>query len=111
MELGGDNIRVNAILPGSVQGGRMERVIRHRAELLGSSTESVLNEELRRGQRKVFEARDSFHFRTIGNAAGLQLTVNQIPVASLGQDGEVLHDRIFDRAWVEQHQPESRSHP
>ena len=78
---------------------------------LDADGRNVLNEELRLGERKVFEARDSFHFRTIGNAAGLHLTLNQIPVPSLGQDGEVLHDRIFDRAWVEQHQPETRSHP
>ena len=78
---------------------------------LDADGRSVLNEELRRGYRKVIEARDSFHFRTIGNAAGLQLTVNQISVPSLGQDGEVLHDRIFDRTWVEQHQSESRNHP
>lgn len=36
-ELGGDNIRVNAILPGIVEGVRMEGVIRARAEQLGVS--------------------------------------------------------------------------
>lgn len=72
---------------------------------------SVLNEELRRGYHKVLEARESFHFRTIGNAAGLQLTLNAVRIPSLGQDGEVLHDRTFDRAWLEQHQPETRNHP
>ena len=36
-ELGPDNIRVNAILPGIVEGPRMEGVIRARAEQLGIS--------------------------------------------------------------------------
>ena len=36
-EVGPDNIRVNAILPGIVEGPRMERVIRARAEQLGIS--------------------------------------------------------------------------
>ena len=36
-ELGPDNIRVNAILPGIVEGARMEDVIRARAEQLGVS--------------------------------------------------------------------------
>jgi NAD(P)-dependent dehydrogenase (short-subunit alcohol dehydrogenase family) len=36
-EVGPDNIRVNAILPGIVEGPRMERVIRARAEQLGVS--------------------------------------------------------------------------
>ena len=36
-ELGGDGVRVNAILPGAVTGERMERVIRTRAEFAGIS--------------------------------------------------------------------------
>jgi NAD(P)-dependent dehydrogenase (short-subunit alcohol dehydrogenase family) len=35
MELGGANIRVNAICPGLVEGPRIEGVIRARAEALG----------------------------------------------------------------------------
>jgi NAD(P)-dependent dehydrogenase (short-subunit alcohol dehydrogenase family) len=40
-ELGPDNIRVNAILPGIVEGPRMEGVIRARAEQLGISYEEM----------------------------------------------------------------------
>jgi len=40
-ELGADGITVNAILPGPVEGPRIERVIRARAELLGVSYEEM----------------------------------------------------------------------
>ncbi|MEO6260047.1 MAG: RodZ domain-containing protein [Thermoanaerobaculia bacterium] len=92
-------------------------VMRLTVEAIGSSWvvldadgKNVLNEEVRKGYHNVLEARDSFHFRTIGNAAGLALTLNEIRIPALGQNGEVLHDRTFDRAWLEQ-QPESRNHP
>lgn len=78
--------------------------------VLDADGKNVLNEEVRKGYHNVLEARDSFRFRTIGNAAGLQLTLNEIRIPALGQNGEVLHDRTFDRAWLEQ-QPESRNHP
>lgn len=41
MELGGDGIRVNAILPGAVAGPRMERVLQGRAETSGMPLEEV----------------------------------------------------------------------
>ena len=47
MELGVDGIRVNSILPGSVSGERMDRVISSRAELLGISKEKVLEDEIK----------------------------------------------------------------
>src|SRR5205823_7544497 len=40
-EVGPDDIRVNAILPGIVEGPRMERVIRARAEKVGVSYEEM----------------------------------------------------------------------
>jgi len=40
-EVGPDDIRVNAILPGIVEGPRMERVIRARAEQVGVSYEEM----------------------------------------------------------------------
>lgn len=45
MELGKHNIRVNAILPGSVRGERMERVMKDRAEATGLSLDQVEAEE------------------------------------------------------------------
>lgn len=41
MELGRDNVRVNAIAPGSVNGDRMDRVIAAHAETDGISTDAV----------------------------------------------------------------------
>lgn len=43
MELGGHNIRVNGIVPGNVNGERMDRVVRAHAE-----TENIAPEEVRR---------------------------------------------------------------
>ncbi len=45
MELGAHNIRVNAILPGSVRGDRMERVMTARAQATGMSMSDVEAEE------------------------------------------------------------------
>src|SRR5471030_1340736 len=46
IELGPDNIRVNAIQPGIVKGPRIERVIAARAEQLGLSYEQMEKEYL-----------------------------------------------------------------
>lgn len=46
-ELGPDNIRVNAVLPGIVEGPRMDGVIRARAEATGVSFEAMREEYLK----------------------------------------------------------------
>lgn len=46
IELGPSNIRVNAVLPGVVQGERMDRVIAARAEAVGVSFETMRDEYL-----------------------------------------------------------------
>ena len=48
IELGPSNIRVNAVLPGVVQGERMDRVIAARAESTGVSFETMREEYLRK---------------------------------------------------------------
>ncbi|MGF6722066.1 NAD(P)-dependent dehydrogenase (short-subunit alcohol dehydrogenase family) [Paraburkholderia sp. GAS41] len=48
VELGPSNIRVNAILPGTVEGERMTRVIAARAESLGVSFETMKDEYLKK---------------------------------------------------------------
>jgi cytoskeletal protein RodZ len=65
---------------------------------LEADGESVINDELRRGYHRSIEAKDAFRFKTIGNAAGITLTLNDLPVPSLGRDGEVVHDIVLDRA-------------
>src|SRR3954468_8497002 len=65
---------------------------------LDADGERLINDELRRGVHRTVEAKDAFHFKTIGNAAGVTMTLNDVPVPSLGRDGEVLQDVVFDRA-------------
>lgn len=48
IELGPSNVRVNAILPGVVQGERMDRVIAARAQALGISFDAMKEEYLRK---------------------------------------------------------------
>lgn len=62
---------------------------------------TVLNAEMRRGDHRAFEAKDRFRFRTIGNAAGLTVRLNDIELPPLGDDGEVIKNRVFDRASLE----------
>jgi cytoskeleton protein RodZ len=64
---------------------------------LDADGETVLNAEMVAGDRRTFEAREGFRFRTIGNAAGLRLTIEGFPVPSLGSDGQVIRNRVFDR--------------
>src|SRR4030095_15806145 len=48
MEVGPDNIRVNAIQPGVVEGERIDRVIRAKAEAVGISFEERKKKDLER---------------------------------------------------------------
>lgn len=65
---------------------------------LDADGKSVFNAEMAAGEKRDFEATDSFRFRTIGNAGGVGVTLNGARVPRLGEDGEVLKNRIFDRA-------------
>ncbi len=59
IELGPLGVRANAILPGGVQGPRMDRVIAARAEAMGLSFEEMRNEFLRKiSLRRMVEAKD-----------------------------------------------------
>jgi cytoskeleton protein RodZ len=74
---------------------------------LEADGERLINDELRRGFHRTVEAKDAFRFKTIGNAAGVTMTLNDLPVPSLGADGEVLHDVVFDRAALQKLQTPS----
>ena len=77
---------------------------------LEADGKTVLNEELRKGDRRTFEAKEAFRFRTIGNAAGLGLTLNDVKLPALGSDGEVLRNFVVDREDLgEPESGESRS--
>jgi len=54
MELGADNIRVNAILPGAVDGDRVQRVLQARADVAHSSLEQVTQNALKNQSLKYF---------------------------------------------------------
>lgn len=54
MELGADNIRVNAILPGAVDGERVQRVLQARADVAHSSLEQVTQNALKNQSLKYF---------------------------------------------------------
>lgn len=69
--------------------------------VLEADGKTVVNEEMIRGDRRTFEANEAFRFRNIGNAAGLKLTLNGAVIPPLGADGEVIRNRIFDRASLE----------
>lgn len=73
--------------------------------VLEADGQTVIDDELRRGYHRTIEAKERFRFRTIGNAAGISLTLNDKPVPPLGRDGQVLHDVVFDRDSLLKMQP------
>jgi helix-turn-helix protein/uncharacterized protein DUF4115 len=81
-----------------------DSVLRLSVEVIGDSWvsleadgKSVLNDELKIGDKRTFEANNEFKFRTIGNAAGLTLMLNGTRIPSLGKDGDVIKNRTFNR--------------
>jgi cytoskeleton protein RodZ len=69
--------------------------------VLEADGKTVYSDEMIKGDRKTFEANDSFRFRTIGNAAGLALTLNGVKLPALGAEGDVIKNRVFDRGALE----------
>lgn len=74
---------------------------------LDADGERLINDELHRGFHRTIEAKDGFRFKTIGNAAGVTMTLNDVPIPSLGHDGQVLHDVVLDRAALQKLQTPS----
>jgi hypothetical protein len=63
--------------------------------------QTVLKDSYRRGTRDTFEAKNNFTFKRIGNAAGVILMLNDKQLPPLGDDGEVIKNRVYDRVFVE----------
>ena len=86
MELGPDNIRVNAILPGIVEGPRQDRVLSAKAEALGISLEAMRERALQRvSLRRMVTAHDiAAQIIFICSQAGANITGQ-----SLSVDGNV----------------------
>lgn len=61
----------------------------------------VVNDELRSGEEKTFEAKETINFKTVGNAAGVDVTLNGVKVPPFGASGEVVRNRKFDREAVD----------
>lgn len=78
---------------------------------LEADGEQVLYTTLAMGERRRFEASESFRFRTIGNAAGLNLTFNGTPVPALGGAGERVRNRTFDRESLQALRAEADAAP
>lgn len=64
---------------------------------LEADGKTIVNAQMSTGDRRTFEAAEAFRFKTIGNAAGLRVTLNGVNVPPLGEDGEVVKNRVFDR--------------
>jgi cytoskeleton protein RodZ len=62
---------------------------------------TVMKDSYRSGTRDSFEAKDGFRFKRIGNAAAVILMLNDRQLPPLGDDGQVVKNRVFDRAFVE----------
>jgi transcriptional regulator with XRE-family HTH domain len=65
--------------------------------VLEADGQVIVNDELKQGDRRTVEANETFRFRTVGNAAGIALTLNGIRLPALGGEGEVIKNRTFDR--------------
>jgi cytoskeletal protein RodZ len=57
--------------------------------------------DAQKGGRRTFAAKERFRFKTIGNAGGVELTLNDVRIPPLGREGEVIHERVFDRAYLQ----------
>ncbi len=62
--------------------------------------EPVINDELKQGEDKTFRAKRSIRFRSIGNAAGIKLSINGVDLPSLGDNGEVIKNKSYDLAFA-----------
>jgi transcriptional regulator with XRE-family HTH domain len=69
---------------------------------LEADGKSVFNDEMKKGMKRNFDARESFRFKTIGNAAGINLTLNDTRLPSLGGEGDVIRNRVFDRGSLQE---------
>jgi cytoskeleton protein RodZ len=63
--------------------------------------ERVINDVLIAGTSRTFNANKAFRFATVGNAAGVTLTLNGKELPPLGRDGEVVRNRTFDLQSLE----------
>jgi cytoskeleton protein RodZ len=63
--------------------------------------ERVINDVLTAGTNRTFDANEAFRFATVGNAAGVTLTLNGKKLPPLGRVGEVVRNRTFNLQSLE----------
>jgi cytoskeletal protein RodZ len=69
---------------------------------LDADGHQLLNDELKKGDRREYEAREAFVFHTIGNAGGVELALNGVRLPAFGGAGEVVHQRVLNRESLQQ---------
>ncbi|HEV2718789.1 MAG TPA: RodZ domain-containing protein [Thermoanaerobaculia bacterium] len=79
--------------------------------VLEADGKTVFNDEMRKGDHATYDAKDRFRFRTIGNAGGINLTLNDVALPPFGGDGDVVHDRVVDRELLARQRAEPRPTP
>lgn len=72
--------------------------------------EASTNVVLRAGDVRTFSAVDEFRFDVIGNAGGIDLTLNGRPVPPMGPRGRVVRNVVFDWKVLEEMQMEATPH-
>jgi cytoskeleton protein RodZ len=72
---------------------------------LKADGKTVVNDELKSGDHRTFEARNQFFFSTVGNPDALTMTLNDIKIPTLGKHGRAVHKKTFDREWLKKHGP------
>ena len=79
--------------------------------VLEADGKTVLNDAMPKGDRRSFTAKERFLFRTIGNAAGITLTLNDVTIPPFGGDGDVVHDKVLDRDLLARERAEPHPNP
>jgi cytoskeletal protein RodZ len=54
----------------------------------------------RKGEKRTFEAKERLLLKKIGNAAGVELALNDVRIPPLGREGQVRRDLVFDRDYL-----------
>jgi cytoskeleton protein RodZ len=91
---------------------RLEVVATARSVIdLEADGKTVLDGEMPKGDRRSFTATKRFLFRTIGNAGGITLTLNDVTIPPFGGDGDVVHDKVLDRDLLARERAEPHPNP
>lgn len=64
---------------------------------LEADGKSVFANVMKEGERQTFEAKEQFRLRTVGNAGGVTVYLNDNRLPPLGDEGEVVKNRIYNR--------------